>query len=88
MTTTTITIRIDKDTKSRAESLFNSIGINTSTAITMFLKAAIKENKIPFELKGDDPFYSKENMKHLSLALQRYKEHKGTQHNLIEVEDD
>lgn len=55
----------------------------------MFLKAAIRENKIPFELKGSsDPFYSEENMRHLRAALKRYENHNIVQHELIEEDND
>lgn len=89
MANSTITVRIDNGIKEQAEILFDSIGINTTTAITMFLKAAIRENKIPFELKGSsDPFYSEENMRHLRAALKRYENHNIVQHELIEEDND
>ncbi len=89
MTNSTITVRVDNDLKQRAECLFESVGINTTTAITMFFKAAFRENRIPFELKGNsDPFYSDENMEHLARALKQFKNRGGTRHELIEVQDD
>lgn len=89
MASSTITVRVDNDLKQRAECLFESVGINTTTAITMFFKAALRENRIPFELKGNsDPFYSDENMEHLARALEQFKNRGGTRHELIEVQDD
>lgn len=62
MATTAITIRIDSKLKKDAEKLFDSIGMNTTTAITIFLKAAVRQNEIPFRLVGA-PRYNAETLK-------------------------
>ena len=36
------------------------MGLNMTTAITMFAKAVVRQNKIPFEVTAD-PFYSEAN---------------------------
>ena len=51
--TTNLNIRIDKSIKDQAEEIFNEIGLNMTTAVNMFLKTAIREHGIPFELKLD-----------------------------------
>ena len=55
MATTTLNIRIDKDIKDQAEEIFNELGLNMTTAVNMFLRTAIREQGIPFELKLDVP---------------------------------
>ena len=55
MSTTNLNIRTDKDIKDQAETIFNELGINMTTAINMFLRATIREYGIPFELKLDVP---------------------------------
>ena len=50
MSTTNLNIRTDKDIKDQAETIFNELGINMTTAINMFLRATIREYGIPFEL--------------------------------------
>ena len=47
----TIQIRVDDATKAEADSLFASLGLDTSTAVRMFLSASIKEDGIPFPVK-------------------------------------
>jgi DNA-damage-inducible protein J len=76
MATTNITIRLDEALKEQAERLFSDIGITMTSALTVFLKAAVRKGKIPFELEGD-PFYSTQNMDLLKerLALVGSKEH-------------
>lgn len=48
MSAKNITIRIDEDLKKQAEELFNDLGMNMTTAYIMFLKQAIREQRIPF----------------------------------------
>lgn len=55
MMTTNLNIRIDKDIKDQAEGIFNELGINMTTAVNIFLRTAILEHGIPFELKLDVP---------------------------------
>ena len=47
---TQVSMRVDEDVKSRAEELFNDIGLTMTTAFNLFLRAAIREQRIPFEL--------------------------------------
>ena len=55
MATTNLNIRTDKDIKDQAEAIFNELGLNMTTAVNMFLRTAIREHGIPFELKLDAP---------------------------------
>ena len=46
-----------------------------STAINVFIKAALREKKIPFELAAEpDPFYSEENMEWLRQSAREIEE--------------
>ena len=44
----TIQVRVDDKLKDEADSLFESLGLDTSTAVRMFLVAAIETEGIPF----------------------------------------
>lgn len=55
MSTTNLNIRTDKAVKDQAEAIFNELGLSLTTAVNMFLRTAIRENGIPFELKLDVP---------------------------------
>ncbi|MCL2323090.1 MAG: type II toxin-antitoxin system RelB/DinJ family antitoxin [Oscillospiraceae bacterium] len=46
----TIQIRIDDSIKTKSDQLFKKLGIDTSTAVRMFLIAAIEKNGIPFDI--------------------------------------
>jgi len=47
-TMATIQIRIDDAIKTAADSLFSSLGLDTSTAVRMFIAASLENDGIPF----------------------------------------
>ncbi len=55
METMILSIRTDKATKQEAEKLFDELGFNMTTAVNAFLKCAVREQAIPFDLKLDIP---------------------------------
>ena len=71
MAQTSLTIRIDEDIKRDAESLFNKIGLNISSAINVFFRQAIREQSIPFELKPYDEYYIGENLARLKRSMEQ-----------------
>lgn len=52
MPTTSVTIRMDENLKKEAEVLFADMGLNMTTAFTVFAKAAVREGRIPFEIRA------------------------------------
>ena len=48
--TTNLSIRIDRSLKDEADQLFYALGLNLTTAITMFVRQAVRQKKIPFEV--------------------------------------
>jgi DNA-damage-inducible protein J len=55
METTNINVRVDRELKQSAEALFADLGLNMSSAITMFLRSAVSHDGIPFEVKRVTP---------------------------------
>jgi DNA-damage-inducible protein J len=51
--TTNLNIRIDRDLKAEADQIFSALGMNLTTAITVFVKQAVRQRKIPFEVALD-----------------------------------
>lgn len=47
----TLQIRVDDMLKKQADTLFSSLGLDTSTAIRIFLNAAIENSGIPFSVQ-------------------------------------
>ncbi|MFD1428788.1 type II toxin-antitoxin system RelB/DinJ family antitoxin [Lacticaseibacillus mingshuiensis] len=49
---TTVTAQVTPDMKRRATQVFESMGLDRSTAINMFLIKAVRDNKLPFIPEG------------------------------------
>jgi DNA-damage-inducible protein J len=88
MASTSVTIRMDENLKKQAEYIFNEMGLNMTTAFTIFAKQVVRQQKIPFEITAEDPFYSEENQRHLRKAIADLEAGKGQVHELIEVDDE
>ena len=50
MTTTVLQTRVDTKTKQEAENLFESLGLDIPTAIRLFLRQSINQQRIPFDI--------------------------------------
>ena len=48
-------ISLDSELKKSAQELFSDFGLDLTTAVTMFLKQAVREQRIPFEIKREVP---------------------------------
>jgi DNA-damage-inducible protein J len=76
-------ILIDDTVKQQAEAVLAEIGMNLSTAVTIFFKEVIRRQGIPFDLHLD-PFYTPSNMAVLLKAIKEADEGRFTEHELIE----
>ena len=54
-TTTNISIRMDAELKTRADALFNELGMNLTTAFNIFVRQSLREGRIPFEITLNQP---------------------------------
>ncbi len=88
MALSTLTSRVDEEDKLKFISFCDSVGLTTSAAINLFVKAVNREHRIPFEIKTEDPFYSTSNQLHLMRSIQQLREGKGTSHELMEDDDE
>lgn len=52
---TNITIRMDVDLKNRADALFEEFGMTLSTAFNVFVRQALREGRIPFDITLNQP---------------------------------
>ena len=48
MSNINVTIRMDEGLKKQADTLFNELGLNLSTAFNIFVRQAVREQSIPF----------------------------------------
>ena len=50
-----VSFRIDSDLKNQAETLFQSLGLNMTTAFNIFLRQSVREGRIPFDVTINVP---------------------------------
>ena len=50
MATTNVTMRMDAELEAQAEELFADLGLNMTSAFTVFVKQAVREQCIPFKI--------------------------------------
>ncbi len=48
MALATLTARVERKKTSQLDAFCSNVGLNTSTAINLFVKAVLRENRIPF----------------------------------------
>ena len=64
-----LSVRVNEADKKDFEDFCNDVGMNVSVAINMFIKAVLKDNKLPFDIVGKSRF-----SKDLEEALEEAKE--------------
>ena len=52
--TVNVTMRMEKDLKEQADALFADMGLSLNAACRMFIKRAVQEQRIPFEVRRVD----------------------------------
>ena len=89
MAQVTVSANLDEQDKINFDAFCSSVGMNMSTAINLFVKAVLRENRIPFEISAtSDPFYSAENQAYVLKSVRELRENQGAPHELIEAEDE
>lgn len=62
MATVVLQTRVDAETKLEAESLFDSLGLDITTAIRLFLRQSINQQRIPFDIVPPKYNFSEETL--------------------------
>ena len=85
MAQTLVNFRMDEELKQNMEQTCQELGMNMTTAFTIFAKKMTREKRIPFEVSVD-PFYSEANMNYLKKVISEIDSGKAKlrEHELIE----
>ena len=76
-------VSLDADIKKEAQELFAELGMDLSTAINIFIRQALRQHAIPFEITAPaDPFYSEENIARLKESISQLEKGHGTIHEV------
>lgn len=85
MSTATIQVRLDNQLKKDADRFFSAAGLDTTTAVRMFLRQVLIRQAIPFDIIADDPFYAPANRAVLKASIRQLESGNGKKHRLAEV---
>ena len=66
-----VNFRMDEDLKKSMEQTCHSLGLNMTTAFTIFAKKMSREKRIPFDV-SIDPFYNESNMAAIDEAAKQF----------------
>ncbi|GHP13805.1 DNA-damage-inducible protein J [Lentilactobacillus fungorum] len=84
---TSISVKTNLADKQQAAEIFDSLGLNLSTAINIFIKKSIAEGGLPFDVR--DPFYSEANQAELNRRFKKVSEDKDVhEHQLLDDGDE
>lgn len=79
-----VNVRMNEADRDLLQNFCSNVGMSVSTLFNVFAKKVINENRIPFSIEYEDPFYSESNMKHMMKGLKQLNAGKGVEHKLIE----
>ena len=60
-----INIRVDSELKRQAEEVYAELGMNLSTALNVFLRASVRSNGMPFDLRLNADVREYEHERHM-----------------------
>lgn len=84
MALATITVRVEPNLKKNFDALCEDFGLSVSSAINIFMKAVVREKKIPFEIKTESSSCKSDIYEEMSeeefrlLAMENFEEMRRT----------
>ena len=87
-----VNIRMDKAIKEQADVLFGNLGFNLTTAVNAFVRQAIRDQAIPFQISAKtskdkyDEYFNPRNMQILMESVADLKAGKGIVKTMAELE--
>jgi DNA-damage-inducible protein J len=75
---TSLNIKIDRNLKAEADALFNALGMTLSTAVNVFVRQAVQEQAIPFQIHLDSDRAIALKAKEAMVAMQKQAVINGT----------
>lgn len=86
MSQTLVSFRMDENLKKAMELTCQELGMNMTTAFTIFAKKMCREKRIPFDV-SIDPFYSASNLRALEESIEQLQQGKIVVKTIDELED-
>jgi len=79
---------MDSNVKRQFDEFCAQVGMNTTVAFNLFVRAVLREKRLPFEITTEsDPFYSESNMAHLRRGIAALNNGEGVEHDPLEASE-
>ena len=65
-----ISMNIDGDLKQSAQRVFSEMGLDLTTAIELFLRTAVQEERIPFDIRTERAYRESTHRAYINAALE------------------
>ena len=83
----TVSLRFDEKTKMELDSMCDEMGMNLTTFFMIYARTALRERRIPFEVRaGDSAFYSEENLAAIRHSINEAQNGKLMEKSLADLE--
>ncbi len=79
MSQSTLSMRVDETLKKNFDTICDDFGFTSTAAITVFMKAVVRERRIPFEIKASDKEQINKNAWAAFLEMRRQAAEAGLQ---------
>ena len=79
-----VNVRMEELDRDLLQNFCSHVGMSISTLFNVFAKKVISENKIPFSIEYEDPYFSGGNKAFLDRGIAALNAGKGVEHELIE----
>ena len=86
MSQTLVSFRMDENLKKAMELTCQELGMNMTTAFTIFAKKMCREKRMPFDV-SIDPFYSASKLRALEESIEQLQQGKIVVKTIDELED-
>ena len=70
-TNSRISMNIDEDIKRNAQRVFSEMGLDLSTAIELFLRTAVREERIPFDIRTERAYHDAAHQAYINAELDK-----------------
>ena len=78
-----VNFRMENELREQFDQTLDTMGLNLTSAFTIFAKAVVRSGKIPFEITID-PFYKAEHQNELRNRIEDYESGKATMVDMTE----
>ena len=86
MATSLLQVRVEDSLKEEAARVFENLGIDTSTAVRMFLKRAVMDNGIPFRMTlPKEPYQADRGFRAMQEISEMSKKNGASEMSLDEI---